>query len=53
MAMGMGMNLVILNKDLGDICARYFPPEYHSFLRTLKSALDPNNIMNPHMLLLP
>ena len=53
MVMGMGMNLVILNKDLGDICARYFPPGYHSLLRTMKSALDPNNIMNPHMLLLP
>ncbi|MFC1944071.1 FAD-binding oxidoreductase [Chloroflexota bacterium] len=53
MVMGMGMNLVILNKDLGDVCARYFPPAYHSLLRTLKSALDPNNIMNPHMLLLP
>jgi len=53
LVMGMGMNLVILNKDLGDICARYFPPEYNSLLRALKSALDPNNIMNPHMLLLP
>jgi len=44
---------LVLNKDVGDVCAEMIPESYVRLLRTLKQALDPNNIMNPHMLGLP
>lgn len=49
----LGATYCVLDKDIGDICARYFPPAYQNLLRTLKRAIDPNNIMNPHLLGLP
>jgi len=27
--------------------AKYWPKEHYQFVKTLKGALDPNNIMNP------
>jgi FAD/FMN-containing dehydrogenase len=44
---------MVLNKDIGDLCADMIPPAYANWLRTLKQTMDPNNIMNPHMLGLP
>ena len=44
---------LVLNKDVGDIAAEMIPEPYAKLLRTLKEVLDPNNIMNPHMLSLP
>jgi len=44
---------LVLNKDVGDIAAEMIPESYAKLLRTLKEVLDPNNIMNPHMLSLP
>ena len=49
----MGGFKLVLNKEGGDICAAMMPPAYSNWLRALKKAMDPNNIMNPHMLLLP
>jgi FAD/FMN-containing dehydrogenase len=49
----MGAFKLVLNKDVGDVCAAMIPETYSNWLRTLKQALDPNNIMNPHMLVLP
>jgi len=49
----LGATYAVLDKDIGDVCARYFPPEYHALLRTIKTAVDPNNVMNPHLLGLP
>jgi FAD/FMN-containing dehydrogenase len=49
----MGGFKLVLNKEGGDICAAMMPPAYSNWLRALKEAMDPNNIMNPHMLLLP
>jgi len=53
MGLEMGGFKMVLNKDIGDVCARMIPPAYAGWLRTLKQAMDPNNIMNPHMLGLP
>jgi len=36
--------------DLGDVAAEFYEPHYFDFLRTIKRALDPNNIMNPGVL---
>jgi len=30
-----------------EIAGKFFSPAYYSFMKTLKTALDPNNIMNP------
>jgi FAD/FMN-containing dehydrogenase len=49
----MGGFKMVLNKDVGDVCAEMIPEPYARLLRTLKEVLDPNNIMNPHMLNLP
>lgn len=49
----MGGFKMVLNKDIGDVCAEMIPSAYANWLRTLKQAMDPNNIMNPHMLGLP
>ena len=49
----MGGFKMVLNKDIGDLCADMIPPAYANWLRTLKQTMDPNNIMNPHMLGLP
>lgn len=49
----MGGFKLVLNKDVGDVCAEMIPDPYARLLCTLKEELDPNNIMNPHMLSLP
>lgn len=48
-----GGNIIVLSKDLCDVGARHFRTECAAMLRTLKAALDPNNIMNPHIFGLP
>ncbi len=53
MLLGMGGNIIVLSKDLCDVGADHFRPECSAMLRTMKSALDPNNIMNPHIFGLP
>jgi len=53
MGLEMGGFKMVLNKDIGDVCAKMIPPAYASWLKALKQAMDPNNIMNPHMLGLP
>ncbi len=53
MGLEMGGFKLVLNKDIGDICADMIPPVYANWLRVLKRTMDPNNIMNPHMLGLP
>ena len=50
LALQSGANFLVMNKNIGDMCAGYFPPAYHDFLRTIKAAIDPNNIMNPYLL---
>ncbi|MFO8009400.1 MAG: FAD-binding oxidoreductase [Dehalococcoidia bacterium] len=49
----MGAMFCVLDKEIGDICAAYFPPEYRKLLTQLKAGIDPNNIMNPHLLGMP
>lgn len=51
--MSMGGSVIVLSKDLCDVAANHFQPESAAMLRTLKAALDPNNIMNPHIFKLP
>ena len=41
-----------LGKVIGERVARTYPGPYFEFLRTIKRALDPNNILNPGLLLL-
>ncbi|SPD74483.1 putative D-lactate dehydrogenase (cytochrome) [uncultured Desulfobacterium sp.] len=53
MGLQMGGLKLVLNKDVGDVCAEMIPSAYADWLRTLKTAMDPNNIMNPHMMGLP
>jgi len=53
MLVGMGGSIIVLSKDLCDVGARHFRPECAAMLRTMKAALDPNNIMNPHIFMLP
>ncbi len=50
LSMQRGASFLVLNKNIGDLCAGYFPSEYHNFLRTIKKAIDPNSIMNPYLL---
>ncbi|MEM3704057.1 MAG: FAD-binding oxidoreductase [Candidatus Bathyarchaeia archaeon] len=38
-----------LDQDWGNIAAEAFPPDYKYFLRTLKRAIDPYNILQPTM----
>ncbi|MFO8010878.1 MAG: FAD-binding oxidoreductase [Dehalococcoidia bacterium] len=53
MLLGLGGNVIVLSKDLCDVGADHFRPECAAMLRTMKAALDPNNIMNPHIFKLP